>query len=276
MCVANISGVLGDMFRYVYSRICCRLCIKKKPRKQPVPNQYDHDLATARPNDVTPVWGPDSEINEKPPFNNDRSPRIADDPPIEEDDDKVAVPLTVTMLIILAYLGIGGVIYMLTEEWSYVQSIYFCFITLATIGFGDFVPGQKANDPDAIYKVVGGFFYILVGMAVIAMSFDLMQDEIVSKTTWLGRKLGVIDPEPDDAAIATDQDNYTEINNIKKHVPNSYVNGSDSGRVSYNNDSFPSSRVASTEPLNQKTEIMSKPRNAYIQNLPASRIQSKS
>ena len=134
MCVANISGVLGDMFRYVYSRICCRLCIKKKPRKQPVPNQYDHDLATARPNDVTPVWGPDSDINQKPPFNNDRNPRIGGDPPLGNESDKVAVPLTVTMLIILAYLGVGAVIYMLTEEWKFVESIYFCFITLSTIG----------------------------------------------------------------------------------------------------------------------------------------------
>ena len=136
MCVANISGVLGDMFRYVYSRICCRLCLKKKAPKQQqsISNQYDQDLATARPNDVTPVWGMETDHSEKPPMSTKRDPRVVDDPPLDDEDDKVSVPLTVTMLIILAYLGLGGVLYMLTEGWSYVQSIYFCFVTLATIG----------------------------------------------------------------------------------------------------------------------------------------------
>jgi potassium channel subfamily K, invertebrate len=132
MCIANISGVLGDMFRYVYSRVCCRLCIKKKLPKEPVPNQYDHDLATAR--DVIPVWGTDDELKEKA-HNNKQNLRADNDSFFEDNNlDKVSVPLTVTMLIILGYLGVGAVIYKFTEGWSWVESIYFCFITLATIG----------------------------------------------------------------------------------------------------------------------------------------------
>ena len=137
MCVANISGVLGDMFRFVYARFCCRLCLKKK--QKPLPNQYDHDLATARPTDVAPVWGMESDMNGKPLSNiksasNDS--RVLDDPeqPIEDEENKVSVPLTVTMLIILAYLLLGGVIFSYSEGWGIVGSIYFCFITLATIG----------------------------------------------------------------------------------------------------------------------------------------------
>jgi hypothetical protein len=38
------------------------------------------------------------------------------------------------MIIITAYLAIGGVIFNYFEGWSIPESIYFCFITLSTIG----------------------------------------------------------------------------------------------------------------------------------------------
>ena len=31
------------------------------------------------------------------------------------------------------------------QKWDFLNSIYFCFITLSTIGFGDFVPKNKDN-----------------------------------------------------------------------------------------------------------------------------------
>ena len=32
-----------------------------------------------------------------------------------------------------------------TQKWDFLNSIYFCFVTLSTIGFGDFVPKNKNN-----------------------------------------------------------------------------------------------------------------------------------
>ena len=43
----------------------------------------------------------------------------------------------------MAYIVLGAILYMQLENWSLEDSIYFCFITLTTIGLGDLVPGQK-------------------------------------------------------------------------------------------------------------------------------------
>jgi len=42
----------------------------------------------------------------------------------------VTVPLTITMLIIAAYIWAGSMIFHNFEQWTMIQSGYFCFITL--------------------------------------------------------------------------------------------------------------------------------------------------
>ncbi|XP_064489603.1 potassium channel subfamily K member 13-like [Ornithodoros turicata] len=41
----------------------------------------------------------------------------------------------------------ASALYSVTEQWSYFESLYFCFIAFSTIGFGDFVPNQRAHYP---------------------------------------------------------------------------------------------------------------------------------
>ncbi|XP_042219710.1 potassium channel subfamily K member 13-like isoform X2 [Homarus americanus] len=45
--------------------------------------------------------------------------------------------------VVVAFLG--AVLFMEVEEWTYADSLYFCFISFATIGFGDFVSAQEPN-----------------------------------------------------------------------------------------------------------------------------------
>ena len=47
-----------------------------------------------------------------------------------------------TLALLLVMLFLGAVLYSQTEHWSFLDGVYFCFVTFATIGFGDLVPNK--------------------------------------------------------------------------------------------------------------------------------------
>lgn len=112
--------------------------------------------------------------------------------------EEVRVPMLVSLMIIALYIFGGAVLFSLWEkEWNYLIGSYFCFITLSTIGFGDYVfgTGVEWNDNE---KLIICAFYLAFGLSIIAMGFDLMQEEVRAKFVWLGTKLGIIEEDDED------------------------------------------------------------------------------
>jgi voltage-gated potassium channel len=64
-------------------------------------------------------------------------------------------------LAAMSVITIGSVVYMLLEHWSPVDAFYFCVVTLATVGYGDFHPTTELSR----LFTVG---YILAGLGIIA------------------------------------------------------------------------------------------------------------
>lgn len=77
------------------------------------------------------------------------------------------------------YVCGGALLFSEYEGWLFLDGSYFCFISLSTIGFGDFVPGDKtygtASDSLVNMSFVFCSMYLMLGMALIAMCFNLMQ-----------------------------------------------------------------------------------------------------
>lgn len=70
------------------------------------------------------------------------------------------------------------------EGWTYFDSIYYCFITLTTIGFGDMVALQKDNALNQKPEyVMFALIFILFGLAIVAASLNLLVLRFVTMNT---------------------------------------------------------------------------------------------
>lgn len=112
----------------------------------------------------------------------------------------VKVPISFCLIIILLYICGGAYLFHYIENWTYLESSFFCFASLSTIGFGDLIPGlnhninlsKKSSATGEIISVAISSSYILMGMAMIAMCFNLVQDQAVVTLKKMIKFFGVI------------------------------------------------------------------------------------
>ncbi|XP_068608037.1 potassium channel subfamily K member 3 [Brachionichthys hirsutus] len=83
--------------------------------------------------------------------------------------------VTVGFFSCLSTLCVGAMAFSQCEGWSFLHAFYYCFITLTTIGFGDYVALQRDNalQNDPRY-VAFCFVYILMGLTVIGAFLNLV------------------------------------------------------------------------------------------------------
>lgn len=64
-------------------------------------------------------------------------------------DDEFNLPVSVAFLVLVIYIVIGAIVFCFEEGWGFFESFYFVFISMSTIGFGDFVPRVRPRWPSA-------------------------------------------------------------------------------------------------------------------------------
>ncbi|XP_037310732.1 potassium channel subfamily K member 5-like [Pungitius pungitius] len=87
---------------------------------------------------------------------------------------KVQFTCTALFLLwgLLVHLLIPPFVFMSMEGWSYLEGLYFSFITLTTVGFGDFVAGVNPNmDYPRLYRVCAEL-WIYMGLAWLSLFFS--------------------------------------------------------------------------------------------------------
>ncbi|XP_076255581.1 potassium two pore domain channel subfamily K member galene isoform X2 [Rhynchophorus ferrugineus] len=111
------------------------------------------------------------------------------------------VPIWLCVLLVISYILAGAYLFKTWEGWDYLDAAYFCFITLTTIGFGDLVPakGVTQNKYHATVSIALCSLYLLFGISLLAMSFNLVQEEVIYKVKRVAKTLGIIKSDSDES-----------------------------------------------------------------------------
>jgi len=176
--MSQIGDWMATSFRWVYSRLMCRWC---RARRR------------------------DAEL---PPNVDRRTKGISFDEIGKErymPTDLVMVPIMVNLMLIFAFIFIGSVLFSTWEGWSATEAAYFCFVTLTTIGFGDYTPVKSfhgfQHSVAASMKMAFTVSYCIFGMTLLSMCMNLMQEQIIEKVTWIASELGMKGDDNDEEVV---------------------------------------------------------------------------
>ena len=87
------------------------------------------------------------------------------------------------LMLVIVTLTTGTIFYWIVEDWRLLDSLYFCTVTLATIGYGDIAPQTR----------IGRLFtigYIFMGVGTLAVFFAT-----VARTTIMRELPGIVAKE---------------------------------------------------------------------------------
>lgn len=87
-------------------------------------------------------------------------------------------PILLCFSIMVVYIMMGAVALYRLEGWPFLDGVYFCFMSLSTIGFGDLVPGLRKESTTTTWFCS---VYIMSGMALTAMCFNVLHEEIAHR-----------------------------------------------------------------------------------------------
>ncbi|KAJ7354883.1 hypothetical protein OS493_029440 [Desmophyllum pertusum] len=82
----------------------------------------------------------------------------------------------INVLLITLWLPLGGVMYYYSERefgWTFLDCVYYCFVALSTIGFGDLVPNE-GKEPDSSYERgmwIIRLMYLGLGLSLLSSVF---------------------------------------------------------------------------------------------------------
>lgn len=144
-----------------------------------------YDIAFRRPSQM--IYDPEVANNIKQP--NSDVAEVGNDTPTTpapsnfEIDDEFNLPITLAIFMLVLYIFMGAILYHFLEGWDFFTSFYFVFISMSTIGFGDYFPRNPAG-------MVVSLVYLIFGLALMSMCINVVQAKLSDTFNQASAKIG--------------------------------------------------------------------------------------
>jgi hypothetical protein len=88
------------------------------------------------------------------------------------DPETKALPVVAGILLLT-----GTLFYWRFEDWTVIEALYFCVVTLTTVGYGDFSPTSAGTQIFTIIYVLTGFGVLVALLTSVAQQYLRQQAE---------------------------------------------------------------------------------------------------
>jgi hypothetical protein len=102
-------------------------------------------------------------------------------------------------VVLIGTLAVGTWFYHHVEGWDWLDALYFCVITLATIGYGDLAPRTSLGKAFTIV-------FVFVGIGLLAATFSQLASSLITSEQQRlhplrgGRRTGAAAPDTSNTA----------------------------------------------------------------------------
>lgn len=97
-------------------------------------------------------------------------------------DEEFNLPISIAIFILVLYIVIGALGYDIWEKWGFFESFYFVFISMTTIGLGDYVPKHP------LFMMMS-ILYLVFGLALMSMCINVVQVKLSDTFKTASRKI---------------------------------------------------------------------------------------
>lgn len=81
-----------------------------------------------------------------------------------------------SLIVLIFFFIIPAGIYAHIEDWSYLNAFYYCFISLSTVGLGDYVPGDSEVQQNRHMYKIFSTLYLIVGVMVMVWLLQIFSE----------------------------------------------------------------------------------------------------